>query len=1061
MVKNLITLMVSQLKVSMLLILLIAVAPPLLFANPADSLKTKMKTAGHLPVVSTGEVADTLIKGKVSNGEIPLAGATVEIEGSAISSTITDVEGNYSILAPGNATLIFSYSGYTQKKVRVNNQSLISVILEADLKQLDDVIVVGYRTQTRGTITGSVSSVNGTALKDAPYDNLSNSLAGRLSGVTISQSAGTPGMESSIRIRTQGTFNNADPLYVIDGTVSDKFAFDGLSPNEVESVTILKDGASAAIYGSRAANGVVLVTTRRGKTGEAKLSYNGIFGFQKATKIPQTLNAFEHATAINNQLRYTNVPETDARYYTADELEYFKTHSWNWVDEMWKDPVTTQHTLDVSGGTKNIKYFLGGSYNYATGSFNNLDYRKFTLRGNVDVSVTKDLKISLDINTDERNTDGPSWQVTNWRQEDLYKALLFRPSMVPPYVNGLPVGNWVEWHPGVVVQPDLAGYNNRRWNGLNTTVTINYSIPFVKGLSVKSSINRYNRNLYTKQFNLPYNMTLFNTTGGHNHIVGDQAVGIRPRAADEFLLSREDRSKRYQFNAQVNYKHSFGKHNLDALLVYEQAEEDNIWFSGRRDNFISPSIDQYIAGSTVNSSVDGRQGQSARISYVGLASYNYAQKYLLEASFRYDGSVIFAPENRWGFFPSVSAGWRISDESFFTNIHFINDLKLRASVGLLGNDAVGNFQWLQSYNIVNGAIFGQPTLGLEQGVLANKSITWEKSLNYNVGLDSRFWQDKMNFKLDLFYRHTYDILGSRQSSTPSTLGASLPDENYQEIDAKGFEIELGYTGKTAGSKNRVTYYARGNFGYATNKVIQKDEAENLRAYRSELNHNTGRIFGYTAVGVLRTQKDLDALPASYTILGVKPQLGMLNYKDLRGPNSDEPDGKITSDDQDYIARYSYPPMNFGLSLGGSWRSLSIDLLFQGLAGAKAMLPTAGRDIQARAEESSFGYWADTWTPENPDGKYPGYRVTSYRTRYDASSFFLVDNSFLRLKNLTVSYTLPQNLTSRAKIKTARVFFTGSNLLMIYNANEIYDPEMNSITAYPMMKAYSFGLNISL
>ncbi len=188
---------------------------------------------------------------------------------------------------------------------------------------------------------------------------------------------------------------------------------------------------------------------------------------------------------------------------------------------------------------------------------------------------------------------------------------------------------------------------------------------------------------------------------------------------------------------------------------------------------------------------------------------------------------------------------------------------------------------------------------------------------------------------------------------------------------------------------------------------------------------------------------------------------MLNYKDLRGPNSDEPDGKITSDDQDYIARYSYPPMNFGLSLGGSWRSLSIDLLFQGLAGAKAMLPTAGRDIQARAEESSFGYWADTWTPENPDGKYPGYRVTSYRTRYDASSFFLVDNSFLRLKNLTVSYTLPQNLTSRAKIKTARVFFTGSNLLMIYNANEIYDPEMNSITAYPMMKAYSFGLNISL
>lgn len=1061
MLKNFTTLIATQMKLPVLLIPLIFAAPPLLLANPADSLVTKLKVTSGLSEGFIKEVADIIVKGKVTDGETPLIGVTVEVEGSPSKIIMTAADGNYLIEVPGNATLIFSYTGYVRKKIPVNNQTLINVTLEADLKQLDDVIVVGYRTQTRGTITGSVASVNGTELKDAPYDNLSNSLAGRLSGVTISQSAGTPGMESSIRIRAQGTFNNADPLYVIDGIVSDKFAFDGLSPNEVESVTILKDGASAAIYGSRAANGVVLVSTRRGKVGIPKLSYNGIFGFQKATKIPETLNAFEHASAINHKLHYTNVPETDARYYTADELEYFKTNSWNWVDQMWKDPMTTQHTLDVSGGTKNVKYFLGGSYNYATGSFNDLSYQKFNLRGNVDVSVTKDLKVSLDINTDERSTNGPSWQVTNWRQEDLYKALLFRSAMVPPFVNGLPVGNWVEWHPGVVVQPDLAGYNKRKWNGLNTTVTLNYSIPFIKGLSAKASINRYNRNLYTKQFNLPYNMTLFNTTGGHNHIVGDQATGIRPRAADEFLLSREDKSKRYQFNAQLNYKHSFGKHNLDALLVYEQAEEDNTWFSGRRDNFISSSIDQYIAGSTVNSTVDGRQNQSARISYVGLASYNYAQKYLLEASFRYDGSVIFAPGHRWGFFPSVSAGWRISDESFFKNIQFINDLKLRASVGLLGNDDVGDFQWLQSYNIVNGAIFGQPALGLQQGVLANKIITWEKSLNYNAGLDGRFWKDRMSFKLDLFYRHTYDILGSKQLSTPSTLGADLPDENYQEIDAKGFEIELGYNSKTGNSQNQVSYYARANFGFATNKVITIDEAENIRGYRSQLNHNTGRIFGYTAVGILRSQKDLDALPAGYTILGVKPQLGMLNYKDLRGVNTDTPDGKITSDDQDYIAKYDDPPMNFGLSLGGAWRSLSIDVLFQGVAGANAMLPTAGRDIQARAEEASFRYWADSWSPENPDGKYPGYRVTGYRTRYDASSFFLVDNSFLRLKNLTVSYALPQKMTSRINIKNARVFFTGSNLLMIYNGNKIYDPEMNSITAYPMMKAYSFGLNISL
>lgn len=1010
--------------------------------------------------VHAQEHGEGVVKGKVSDTDSPLRGVTVKVAGSSAQTT-TDENGQYTIKAGGTATLVFTSAGYREQRIPVDNRTAINVTLVADQRELETVVVTGYRTQTRGTITGSVSAVNSSEFADVPTDNLSNALAGRLSGVTINQGAGTPGMESNIRIRAQGTFNNAAPLFVIDGVVSDKFAFDGLTPNEVESVTILKDGASAAIYGSRAANGVVLVTTKRGKTGAPRLSYNGLFGFQQPTRVPETLNAYQHASAINHQLRYINVPQTDPRYYTTDELEYFKNNSWNWVDEMWVDPLTTQHALDISGGSQQVKYFLGAAYNFASGSFNNLDFSKLSLRGNMDVSLTKNLKVSLDLNTDNRATRGPSWQVDNWRQEDLYKALLFRPAMVPPYINGEPVGNWVEWHPGVVVQPEKSGYNNRKWTGINTLATVNYTVPFVPGLSFKSSINRYSRDRYTKQFNLPYNMTLFNTTGGNNHIVGDQAVGIRPRAAAEFLASRYDKAVRYQFNAQLNYKRKFGAHGLDALLVYEQAEEDEVWFNGRRDDFISPAIDQYIAGGTVNSTVDGRQFQSARISYVGLASYNYAQKYLLEASFRYDGSVIFAPENRWGFFPSVSAGWKVSEEPFFKKVKFIDDLKLRGSVGMLGNDAVGNFQWLQSYNIVPGAIFGNASNGLEPGVLANRDITWEKSLSYNAGLDALFLKNRMNFKLDLFYRNTYDILGDRESSLPSTLGASLPDENYQKIDAKGFEVELGWDGNAGSSKNGVKYYARGNFGYATNKVILMDEAENIRPYQSQIGYNTGRIFGYVATGVIRTQEELDALPAGYTILGVKPQLGMLNYQDLRGPTSDKPDGKITSDDRQYIAKYSSAPMNFGLSLGGSWKSLRLDLLFQGLAGGKAMLPTAARDIQARAEESSLSYWADSWSPENPNGKYPGYRVTNYRTRFDESSFWLVDNSFLRLKNLNLSYSLPQNLVQKANLKNIRVFFTGTNLLMVYSGNDIYDPEMNSILSYPMMKSYSFGLNVGL
>ena len=1058
MIKKFTSLIASCLKASVMVIPVILAVHQSAAGRSADNsdLGTGLR---NITFNSTAKNADIVVKGKVSDNQGPLPGVSVKADGASAGAT-TDANGNFTITVADNTTLVFSYIGYVTQTLQVNGRAVINVSLEPDLKQIEEVVVTGYRTQTRGSVVGSISSVNSSEFKDSAVDNLSNALAGRLSGVTISQAAGTPGMESSIRIRAQGTFNNNSPLYVIDGVVSDKFAFDGLSSNEVESVTVLKDAASASIYGSRAANGVILVTSKRGRDGAPRLSYSGIFGVQNPTKIPEVFNAFEHASAINHQLTYIKSPNAQL-FYTPDELSYFQNNSWNWVEEMWKEPLTTQHSLDVSGGNQGVKYFLGSSYNYATGSFNNIDFDKLNLRGNVDVTVSKNLKVSLDLNTDTRETQGPSWDVNNLRYEDLYKALLVRSAMVPPYINGQPVGNFVEWHPGVVLTPSLSGYNTRKWTGLNTMAALNYTAPFIKGLSARVSFNRYNRDVYQKNFNLPYNMTEFNRTGTNNHIVGDQVIGPKARAAVEFLNSRNEKIERYKFNTQLNYKRDFGRHGLDALVVYEQSEDNNRNFNGQRNDFISPAIDQYIGGTLVNATAGGSESESARISYVGLASYNYAQKYLLEASFRYDGSVIFAPENRWGFFPSVSAGWRVSSEPFFEKIGFIDDLKLRASAGLLGNDQVGNFQWLQSYNILTGgAVFDKLSQGLRAGVLANRDITWEKSLTYNAGLDARFWNNNMSLKLDVFKRHTYDILGDRELSLPSTLGASLPDENYQEIDSKGFEIELGFDKQTR-TRNPFGYSIHGNFGYATNKIIRLDEAQNIRPHLSQLGQNTGRIFGLVATDIIRTQEQINALPAGYTILGIAPRLGMLNYKDVRGVTDDKPDGKITSDDRQVIARYNTPPINYGLSLGASWKSISVDILFQGVAGGKAMLPTAGRDVQARPEESSFRYWADSWSPENPNGRYPGYRVQNYRTRFDESTFFLVDNSFLRMKNLNVSYSLPKNFIGKTGLNNVRVFFTGMNLFMLYSDNEIYDPEMNNITSYPMMKSYTFGLNLGL
>jgi TonB-linked SusC/RagA family outer membrane protein len=1022
----------------------------------------------------TGTVTDS-VSGRL------LPAVSVRVKGSN-QRTASDAAGRYTLNVPSlQDTLLFSLIGYKLREVPIDGRTEIDVQLAVLPLEIEATVVTGYRVQDQRTLTASVASVHGDDLAGIPADNLSNALAGRFAGATITQNAGTPGRESSIRVRAAGTLNNANPLYVIDGVVSDKFAFDGLAAQEVETISILKDGAAASMYGSRAANGVILVATKRGGVGPAEFSYNSSVGMQEPTRIPPSLNAYQHATAINDALSYNNIAPTDARYYTDDELDYFKTHSWDWIQELWRDPLDAQHSVNISGGSDGVKYFLSGSLLKATGSFDNLSFRRLTTRANLDIDLTARLKASVDFSTTRRDRHGPGWSVNDWGQEDLYKALSLRTRMVPPYINGLPVGNWVEWHPGVVIA-NQSGYDRRDWSEYNATARLNYRVPFINGVTATLAYYKGNLEAFEKRFNLPYDMTVFNTWGDHNHLVGTQALGTRARSDIEYLLNNTARDNFYQFNTQINYARSAGNHHVDALLVYEQAASDTSWLEGQRNNFISPTIDQFIAGSSnpLDARVDGRQRKNARLSYVGSVGYDYAHKYFLQASFRYDGSVIFAPEHRWGFFPSVSAGWRLTEEPFFHS-RFFDELKLRASYGVVGNDAVGSFQWLQSYDIVQGAIFDAPTLGIVPGSLANRALTWEKSRSYNVGVDSRFWGNRVSLTADVFYTNTYDILGSRQQAIPSTFGASLPDENYQEIDAGGFEIELGYDGTAGDAASPVTYSLHGTLGYATNRIVRYNEAPSFPRYQSRIGRptsgnvgNDNACFGYIATGILRTQADLDALPANYKILGVPAKLGMLNYQDLRGSSdppdgkSDTPDGQITSVDRAWICDYISPPLTFGLTLGASWRGLRFAALLQGAAGHKRMMQDNGRDIQARAEEASYGYWADSWTPDNPDGAYPGYRrslsdPSGYRTRFDPSTFWLRDASFLRLKSLSVTYLLPERFTNGLGLSAATLHFTGTNLLMLneHFGDWGYDPEMNNIRSYPLMRTFAVGMDVSL
>jgi TonB-linked SusC/RagA family outer membrane protein len=1021
------------------------------------------KLDNNLIVISSRELLQNVnVTGTVVdvNGE-PIAGVNISVKGTT-TGTATDVDGRFSLDVSQGATLTVSFIGYVSQEIVAGSRTSFRITLLEDMQALEEIVVVGYGTQKKVNLTGAVATLNASEIREIPASNLSNALSGRLGGVTITQNmGGRPGNSSSISIRAKGSWNNTDPLYVIDGVVRDKFAFDGLDANDIENLSVLKDGASAAVYGSRSANGVILITTKKGSVGKPVITYTGTIGMSDATKIPETESAYDHSVFINDALTVQKVPANDFRYFTEDELEYLKTHSYSWMDIGWKEPLLSHHSLNVNGGNERVRYFIGGSYYYETGSFDNMKFTKYNLRGNIEANITKDLVASLNLNTDVRNDRKPFWNNDNDSDNlyDLFGSLLqFASPYIPPYTSdGRPVGNYISNHS---LELTRDGYNHRKYSNYEANVSLEYKVPFVQGLSVKLLYNVYNRHQFTKHFTRPFTVYVLRTEGEHNHIIiPDEVASTKQLNARDWINERYDAGDSYQLNAFVTYNRDFGKHRVGALFVYEQAEGFTDWFRGQRNFYISNAVDQLFAGSSDanDSTVDGSGSEDGRLSYVGRLNYGYADKYLVEASFRYDGSVRFAPEQRWGFFPSVSAAWRISEEEFFKNhVRAVNDLKIKGSVALLGNDLVGGWQWMQRYTFTPGAQYGATMKGIQADVVPNPYITWEKSLSYNGGIEAGFLNNKLTAGIDVFYKHTYDVLGSRIASMPSTFGANMPNENYGIVDSRGLELQLGYTdriGKDFG------YYVRGNFAYAANELIKRDEAENLRPYQSQIGLNTDRAMGYIYTDIIRTQEDLDALPEGYTIFGATPELGMMNYKDIRGATSDEPDGKIDSNDQEWVLTHITPPVTYGFSLGADWKGFALDLFFQGVAGNQLYLkPRATITDQAAV---NFTIWNDHWTPDHIDASFP--RAANHQLQ-NSSTFMKRNGSFLRLKNVALSYTVPGAVLNKAGIARLKFFLTGTNLFLLEDHVRYFDPEIgnddNNFRFYPIMKNYSFGVNLS-
>ena len=1026
------------------------------------------------------------INGKVvdSSGE-GIPGTSVVVKGTSIGTT-TDIDGNYTITVSKDANvLVFSFIGMQTQEVAFSSDRTIDVIMQVDSIGLNEVVAIGYGTQKKVNLTGSITSIKTEELANIPAANLSNTLAGRASGVQIIGNSGLAGASSSIRIR--GGQN--EPLFVIDGVTSDKSAFDALDPNEVESINFLKDASSAAVYGSKAGNGVVIITTKSGIKQKPIFNYKSSYSTSRTTKPVQSYTATEELEYVNRM----NETRRQPKPYGDDIFDYFKDKSYDINDLIWQNPSVQQHNLSVNGGSDKISYYMALGYHKEEGSYDNTNYDRYNFRSNITAKITDRFKVNVNLSGNQRNYDRWYWPydgAEDFKVGDWYRATFNWTRLYPFYTdesgnptnnpNDYPVRPGGGYHPPEVMLN--GGYRKSKHRTLNGIIKFDLDLgEYVKGLSTSAQghLKAYDRNMksYVK-----HNKWFLFQSGDANNAFVPGAIDFTKTASHSLSSSYPNIQENvgltsaYQFNWFVNYDRDFGDHHVSAVAVYEQSKDNGKWLSGRADDLLSSNIDQIFnaSGEPERRSFYGGESESASASYIGRLNYSFASKYIVEFSFRQDGNYRFAPGDRWGFFPSVSAGWRITEENFMSNVEWLSNLKLRGSYGTTGSleridgRTIDAWQWTNYYEKTSGSVFGNSYMdGLRPGTTPNPNITWSTVKNWNLGVDFGMFNNKLTGEFDVWGKTVSDILGSRYGSTPSTLGASLPWENYAEREWKGFEISANYKNRSGDLKYEV--YA--NMGYAVDEWVTYDEAESLTDgtykdnWRSRIGKPSSRVGGLISKGIIRTQEQLDAIPEGYTVFGRQAQIGTLLFEDIRGDNySDGPDGKIDGNDWTYLSDNGAPRINFGFGTNLEWKGFTVNLHFQGVSSYDKIVATrnTGGGGVFQVDRPYFELWKDNyWTPENPNAKYPriGGNWTQHEFGGNASSFWIRNGAYVRLKNLNIGYAFPDQWFQKLGLKDVQVFVNGTNLFVISEFKE-YDPEQATLDSYPLMKTFTGGLSIN-
>nr|WP_321414802.1 TonB-dependent receptor [uncultured Allomuricauda sp.] len=1037
---------------------------------------------------------DLLITGKVEDGQgVPLPGANILEKGTA-NGTQTDFDGNFAInVSDANAILVISYLGFTTQEIALEGKMEIEVQLLENAAGLDEVVVVGYGTQKKANLTGAATAVKAEDLNQIPTNNLSNTLAGRAPGVNITNTSGMSGASSSIRMR--GSFG--EPLFVIDGIVRDKEAFDALNSNEVDQLTFLKDAATASIYGSRAGNGVVLVTTKKGSEKEKP-----VFSFQTTyTSSLPTQELLSDKTTATDELIYQNrVAEFlgTAPPNGETEFEYFKNRGYNVNDMIWRNPASKDYTMSVNGGSKSLTYYTLASYRGEEGSFKGLDYAKYNLRSNLSAKLSNSITLDFNLAASQQNHDRFYWPFSeddDYDVADLYRVTFNWPKTYPFYLEAdgtpanyitdypvqTPMGSWLAW--SVIDQIVGDRYIKTRRRQLSSIVSLDIDLDkIVPGLSTKFT-GSYLAKDYMRKYYMTHQQNYIFTQADPD---GNRFIPAPPdpNKVSTFTFSQNQEFLSYDINTEwqyqvdwfLNYKRTFGNHGVDAMMVFEQAENGLYGAYSRAEDPVT-HYDQDFVYSTDSERRygSGYEEIGARQSLIGRLNYNFDERYIAEFSFRYDGNTLFPKNGRWGFFPSVSAAWRIGQEAFMKEVTWMDELKLRASYGTTGNDLdidnekISPFSFRNTYGNGGSYILGNDLYrGISPGATPNPNLTWATMTSYNVGLDFALIHRKLEGSLDAFYKKETDILGSRLVTLPDNYGQSLAPENYAERSWRGGEVSLKWRDFTDDGKFNYTIYA--NMGYAKDQWDKIDQEPifqegGLRESESMIGQPLNRIFGLKSMGIIRTQEQLDDLLAQgLTQFGRDPYLGGLYFEDIRGDGySPGPDGKIDSNDFQLLSTKGAPRINYGFGFNLSYGNFTLDTHFQGVSSYDRIISNqegAGMRQYGGSVRPYYPIWAgDVWTPENPDAKYPRVVGSSwYESGTGSTSFWIYNGAYLRLKNLNLGYNLPKDVLSTIGVSDARIFLNATNLFSISEVNEFHDPEQANYDSYPVMKTFALGMN---